>query len=74
MFVWDYLGGKRAVALLVTEAYAAYRRPIAAALRFFVENLPGPRAVSIAGDLNLIGGVGGPNDSIAPRNPMRRGS
>src|SRR3954466_14941146 len=50
MFVWDSLGGERAIALVVPEAYAAYRRPIAAALRFFVENLPGPRAASIVGE------------------------
>jgi len=50
MFVWDCLGGERAIAQLVPDAYAAYRRPIAAALQFFVENLPGPRAVAIVGE------------------------
>jgi ubiquinone biosynthesis protein len=50
MSVWDCLGGERAIGQLVPDAYAAYQRPIAAALRFFVENLPGARAVSIVGE------------------------
>ncbi len=47
MFVWDWLGGDTAVGEVVPEAYAEYRRPVTAALRFFVENLPGPRAFTI---------------------------
>jgi ubiquinone biosynthesis protein len=49
MFVWDWLGGESTIEQVVPDAYAAYRRPIAAALRFFVENLPAARAESILG-------------------------
>ena len=50
MFVWDCLRGERAIAQVVPDAYAAYRRPIAAALEFYLENLPAPRAAAIVGE------------------------
>jgi ubiquinone biosynthesis protein len=66
MFVWDRLGGDTAIAAVVPEAYSAYRRPITAALRFFVENLPGPRVVTIlAEQLALDPSAGGPERLVS---------
>ena len=59
MSVWDCLGGERAIALVVPEADAAYRQPIAAALQYFVENLPRPRAPVPSGTYSLVNNTGG---------------
>ncbi len=45
--IWDRVGGDRVIEAAVPEAYAAYRRPIGAALRYFVENLPASRSIEI---------------------------
>jgi ubiquinone biosynthesis protein len=53
--MWNDLKGDTMIAAVVPEAYAAYRRPIAAALRYFVENLPTPRAVAIVAEQLELG-------------------
>src|SRR4051794_28359233 len=63
MATWDQLVGDAAIASVVPEAYATYRRPVAAALRFFVEGLPADRAFGVmAGQLAL-----GPSAAAAER-------
>jgi ubiquinone biosynthesis protein len=61
MFVWDLLGDDTAMAAVVPEAHAAYRQPIAAALRFFLENLPRSQVAGILAEQMALGpsaGVG----------------
>jgi ubiquinone biosynthesis protein len=50
MSSWDRLGGDEVIAAVVPAASAAYRAPIAAALRYFVEHLPISRAVAIVAE------------------------
>ncbi|MBV8228867.1 MAG: AarF/ABC1/UbiB kinase family protein [Planctomycetaceae bacterium] len=64
MLLWDQLGGEQMIAAAVPEAYASYRAPIAAAVRFFVESLPGPRAIAILAEQMVLGPSAGASERL----------
>jgi ubiquinone biosynthesis protein len=55
MQFWERFGGDTVMAAVLPEAQAAYRRPVGAALRFFVENLPRPQATTILAEQIALG-------------------
>ena len=64
MFVWDCLGGETAIALVVPDAYAAYRQPIAAALQFFRREPARSAGRAILGEQLSLDPTAGPAERL----------
>jgi ubiquinone biosynthesis protein len=62
---WDFLADERALAAVVPDAYAHYRRPIAGALAVFLEGLSRPHLAALLADQAALGPTASPAERLA---------